>query len=73
MGKIQVEGLGDGRDFKLWPGGGRHWDWNETGTHHAPGIQLSDVEELLENGARTVVLSCGMNHRLQICPEPLHF
>jgi hypothetical protein len=72
-GKIQVVGLGDGWDFKLWPGGGRYWDWNETGTHHAPGIQLSDVEELLENGARTVVLSCGMNHRLQICPETIAF
>ena len=33
---MTVAGLGDGKDFKLWPGGGRAWDWRETGTHHRP-------------------------------------
>ncbi len=31
-GQMDVEGVGSGKDFKLWPGGGRSWDWNETGT-----------------------------------------
>ena len=39
-GHMEVEGLGTGRDFKLYPGGGREWDWTETNTHHVPGIQL---------------------------------
>jgi len=59
-GRIDAEGLARAHDVKLWPGGGRAWDWSETGTHHVPGIQIADVEELLEEGARIVVLSRGM-------------
>ena len=59
-GRMTVDGLGTGKDFKLWPGGGRRWDWSETGTSHQPGIRPVDVEELLEHGATTVVLSRGM-------------
>lgn len=60
-----------GRDFKLFPGGGRAWDWRETGTHHDPGIQPADVEELLEHGSRVVVLSRGLLQALKTCPETL--
>jgi hypothetical protein len=67
-GRLQVEGLGAGKDFKLYPGGGRAWDWAETGTRHSPGIQPADVEELLAHGATTVVLSQGMNSQLQVHP-----
>lgn len=59
------------RDAKLWPGGSRGWDWNETGTSHEPGIQPADVEELVENGAETVILSRGQNRRLQVKDETL--
>lgn len=68
-GHMEVEGVGSGRDFKLWPGGGRAWDWNETGTRHTPGIQPADVEELIENGSQAIVLSRGMELRLGTCPE----
>lgn len=57
------------KDVKLFPNGSREWDWNETGTHHKPGIQPADVEELLENGAEAVVLSQGFHQRLQVCNE----
>ncbi len=70
-GRMEVEGLGRGRDFKLYPGGGRAWDWTETNTHHVPGIQPADVEELLEHGSRVVVLTRGMELVLQTCPETL--
>ena len=59
-GKMNVEGIGSGKDFKLWPGGGRKWDWHETNTHHIPGIQTVDVEELMNHGAEEIVLSRGM-------------
>ncbi len=72
-GHIEVEGLGAGKDFKLYPGGGREWDWTETGTRHRPGIQPADVEELLARGASTVVLSQGMDRRLQIDPATLKY
>jgi hypothetical protein len=68
---MEVAGIGVGKDFKLWPGGGREWDWRETGTHHVPGIQPIDVRELLDNGSRTVVLSRGMLLRLCTCQETL--
>ncbi|MGO9599043.1 MAG: MTH938/NDUFAF3 family protein [Isosphaeraceae bacterium] len=68
---MEVEGLGRGRDFKLYPGGGREWDWTETNTHHVPGIQPTDVQELLERGSKVVVLSRGMQLVLQTCPETL--
>ncbi len=70
-GRMEVEGLGRGRDFKLYPGGGRAWDWTETNTHHVPGIQPADVEELLEHGSRVVVLTRGMELVLRTCPETL--
>jgi len=72
-GRIEVE---DGRTFKdakLWPGGVREWDWNETGTRHRPGIQPADVQELLEHGAEVVVLSKGVLQALQVCPQTLEF
>ena len=70
-GFVEVEGLGRLRDAKLWPGGGRGWDWNETGTHHRPGIQPSDLAELLDHGADVVVLSRGRELRLETAPETL--
>lgn len=72
-GRLEIEGLGVGKDFKLYPGGGRAWDWRETGTEHDPGIQPADVEELLEQGALVVVLSRGMLLRLKTSPETIRF
>ncbi len=70
-GHMEVEGVGAGKDFKLYPGGGRAWNWNETGTDHDPGIQPEDVIELIEHGSEVVVLTRGMELALQTCPETL--
>ena len=70
-GQMEIDGVGTGKDFKLYPGGGREWDWGETGTQHTPGIQPEDVQELLDHGATVVVLTRGMHLRLQTCPETL--
>ena len=72
-GKIEIESLGRGKDFKLWPGGGRPWDWGETGTSHSPGIQVEDVEELVARGCRTVILARGVFSRLKVTDEALAF
>jgi hypothetical protein len=64
-GSTEVEGLGRLKDVKLWPGGGRAWDWRETGTEHVPGILPGDIEEILDAGARILVLSRGMQLRLR--------
>ena len=68
-GRIEVEGLGVGKDFMLYPGGGCEWNWKKTGTQHDPGIQPTDVEKLLEKGASVIVLSRGMASRLKTSPE----
>lgn len=68
-GKLTTGNATTYKDAKLFPGGSRKWDWNETGTHHKPGIQPADVEELLEHGTEKVVLSQGFHERLQVCQE----
>jgi hypothetical protein len=65
-GRMEVEGLGVGKDFKLFPGGGRLWDWSLSGTAHDPGILTREVDDLLLYGATVVVLSRGMELRLQV-------
>jgi hypothetical protein len=72
-GHMEVEGLGAGKDFKLYPGGGREWNWSETGMSHSPGIRPADVEELLAYGVTAVVLSRGMEERLQVDPATLEY
>ena len=71
-GRVEVEGQDAAlRDAKLYPGGSREWDWNETGTRHEPGVSPADVEELLERGAAVVVISRGFHGRLGVREETL--
>lgn len=70
-GKMEVEGLGRGKDFKLWPGGGKSWNWDEHGTGHSQGIQIGDCDELLQNGSKIIILSRGMFKRLKVKPQVL--
>lgn len=57
--------------MKLYPGGGREWNWRKTDTHHVPGIQLTVIQELLENGSEFFVQSRGMQLVLQTCRETI--
>lgn len=68
-GKIEVEGFPAFKDVKLFPGGCREWNWQETGTQHSPGIQYSDVQELLINNAKIVILTRGVLGRLKVQKE----
>ena len=70
-GSMKIAGVGTGKDFKLWPGGGRPWDWRETGTQHTPGIQTTDLEELLDHGSQVIVLSRGMLRRLHTTKDAI--
>lgn len=69
--RVELEDGTTFKDVKLWPGGAREWDWSETGTSHRPGVQPSDVEELLERGSEVVVLGRGVHRRLQVQQETL--
>lgn len=68
-GKIEIDGNISFKDVKLYPGGCREWNWLETGTEHSPGIQYSDVQELLDNGAKVIILSRGVLGRLKVQEE----
>jgi hypothetical protein len=73
-GRLEVEGETEPyKDAKLFPGGSREWNWRRTGTSHRPGIQIADVQELLDHGAKVVVLSRGMAECLHVPQETLEF
>jgi hypothetical protein len=73
-GRLEVEGEAEPyKDAKLFPGGSCEWNWRETGTSHKPGIQIADVQELLDRGATVVVLSRGMAECLHVPRETLDF
>jgi hypothetical protein len=73
-GKLEVAGKAEPyKDAKVFPGGSCEWNWRETGTSHKPGIQIADVQELLEHGAKVVVLSRGMAECLHVPRETLEF
>lgn len=71
-GNMEVSIAGEKQNFKdckVWPGGAREWRWSETGTHHSPGIQPSDIKEILEQGLEEIVLGRGQLGRLEVSPE----
>jgi hypothetical protein len=73
-GRLEVEGRVEPyKDAKLFLGGSREWNWRETGTEHSSGIQPTDVQELLDHGARIVVLSRGMKECLHAPRDTLDF
>ena len=73
-GRLEVEGNAEPyKDAKLFPGGSCQWNWRETGTAHKPGIQIADMQELLDHGAKVVVLSRGMAECLHVPRETLDF
>jgi hypothetical protein len=73
-GKLDVAGYEKSfRDAKLYPGGTQKWDWKETGTKHEPGIQITDVDDILKQGATIIVLSKGVQLRLKTKPETLAY
>jgi len=75
-GEIEVTIQGEAhqfRDCKLWPGGAKEWDWNETGTQHSPGIQVADFEDVLRKDVDVVILSRGQNKRLRVKKETVEY
>lgn len=65
-GKLEIENLGKGKDFKLWPGGGKAWDWSIHGTEHGKGIQPGEIDDLVRAGCTIVILTTGRLNRLKV-------
>lgn len=70
-GHLEISDGNTYKDAKLYPGGSAEWDWNETGTRHVPGIQPEDLKTLLDNDCEIVILSKGVNERLQTKDETI--
>ena len=71
-GDMEVSIAGEKQNFKdckVWPGGAREWRWDETGTHHDPGIQPADIEEILAQDIDVIVLGRGQLGRLGVSAE----
>ena len=49
--------------------GAEPWDWKLSNTHHDPGIQLVDVKDLIDKGAKIIILSTGIRNQLQVARE----
>ncbi len=72
-GSIEIENCTiQFRDVKLFPGGASDWNWKVTGTEHSPGIQPSDIKELIEHKVETIVLSRGFYGRLGVSDKTLN-
>jgi len=73
-GKMEIT-IGDKtlyfKDCKVWPEGADNWDWNLTGTHHKPGIQPADIEEILKHNVEVMILSKGMLLMLHTAKETI--
>jgi hypothetical protein len=72
-GWLEVEGGARYKDVQVGPKGAQEWDWALTGTRHEPGIGLFEVRQLVEQGARVMVLSRGVHERLAVQPETLQW
>ena len=71
-GQMEVRLNGEVRRFKdckIWPGGAREWRWEETGTHHDPGIQPADIEDVLTHDVEAIVMGRGQLGRLNVSAE----
>jgi hypothetical protein len=61
------------KDARLFPGGVEEWDWGKTGTRHDPGIQTSDLADLLTAKPDVVILSRGIDLVLQVPQATIDF
>lgn len=74
-GEITVKNNGNTityRDVKLWPNQSREWNWKETGTRHNPGIQIADIQELIDK-VDVVILTRGIDLVLQVPQETIDY
>src|SRR5579872_2668287 len=56
------------KDCKLSPNGPQAWDWNEFRTRHHPGIQIEDLQSII-NDCDIIILSRGVDLVLETKPE----
>jgi hypothetical protein len=48
------------------------WDWRKCNTKHDPGIQMSDVIQIIDT-IDDLILSTGFENKLKVKPETIRF
>jgi hypothetical protein len=74
-GKVVVNSAGveyTFKDCKLSPKGPQAWNWKEFGTQHVPGIQIQDLQSIIED-SDIIILSRGVDLMLQVKPETINY
>ena len=60
------------KDCKLSPKGPQAWDWNEFETRHVPGIQIQDLQTIMDD-SDIIILSRGVDLMLETKPETVEY
>lgn len=60
------------KDAKLEPKGANSWNWKTTGTKHTPGIQVADIQDLVDH-VDIVLLTQGMDLVLEVPHETIQY
>jgi hypothetical protein len=58
-GELEIDGIGTRRDAKLWPGGGREWDWGARGIDvilEETSLAIRMYNDLVAQGTRVATL-----------------
>ncbi|XP_070552654.1 mth938 domain-containing protein-like [Ptychodera flava] len=72
-GNIKLENGSTYKDCKVWPGGSIDWDWATTGTHHSPGVQVEDVNDIIDSSVDVLVIGNGMQRQLGVPADTLDY
>ena len=72
-GEIVMEDGPIFKDVMLAPGLIQEWDWRKSGTSHTKGIQISDIDFLIDHGIEALVLSRGYEVKLTISEATLKY
>ncbi len=59
-------------DCKIIPSGSCYWDWRLTNTHHVPGVQIADVQDLPDD-IEIIILSTGMHQVLRVQENTINY
>lgn len=54
------------KDCIIGPTITKEWDWKVTGTRHVPGIQPTNIDELIADGAEVIILALGFEGKLHV-------
>jgi len=68
-GRVELEDGSQFKDVMLAPGFCAEWNWKLSRTNHTDGVQIKDIDTLLSHGIDVLILSRGVNLKLNVLAE----